>query len=120
MGRRPKEDRGEVKTIVVGVKLTPTERAALDRLVEMRSAEIAKVMGERIEATASGVLRWLLLETAKARGIPTEASESRLPSPPEPEPPAPPKRSPAKASSSRAPAAKGKPMKGKPTKGRGR
>lgn len=114
MGRRPKEDRGEVKTIVVGVKLTEAERAALDRLVEMRSAEIAEVMGERIEATASGVLRWLLVREAKARGV-LPSGSSRPPPPPEPEPPAPPKRSSSKVSS-----AKASPSKGKPTKGRGR
>jgi hypothetical protein len=110
MGRQPKEDRSEVKTIVVGVKLTEAEREVLARLVEIRSAEIAKVMGERIEATASGVLRWLLLEAAKARGIPTVAGESKSP-PPEPEPPARPKAA-TKATKAAA--------KGKPAKGRGR
>jgi hypothetical protein len=113
MGRRPKEDRGEVKTIVVGVKLTEAERAALDRLVEMRSAEIAEVMGERIEATASGVLRWLLVREAKARGV-SVGGNSKPPTPPEPKLPARP-RLPSKASSARTPA-----TKGKPTKGRGR
>jgi hypothetical protein len=105
MGRQPKQDRGEVKTIVVGVKLTEGEREALGRLVEMRSDEIEEMMGERIEATASGVLRWLLVKEAKARGIPTGAGESRPPPPPEPEPPARPKAAP-------------KTAKGKPSKGR--
>lgn len=111
MGRRPKEDRGEVKTIVVGVKLTEAERAALDRLVEMRSAEIAEVVGERIEATASGVLRWLLVREAKARGV-LIGGNSRPPTPPEPEPPDRP-RSPSKASSAKTPATKGRPAKGR-------
>ncbi len=80
MGRRAKEDRGAVRTTVVGVKLSEAERSALDHLVEVRSAEIAEVMGERVEATASGVLRWLLLREAKARGMPIGAG-ARPPGP---------------------------------------
>ncbi|HEU4403704.1 MAG TPA: hypothetical protein VFS43_00190 [Polyangiaceae bacterium] len=102
MGRRPKEDRDLVKTVTVGVKLTVAEREALDRLVEVRSAELARLTGERIEATASGVLRWLMLEAAAARGIPTGAGEAR------------PTGAPAR------PRATAKAPKGKPAKGRKR
>src|SRR5215213_6558200 len=116
MGRQPKSNRGDVKTVVVGVKLTLAEREALGQLVEMRTAEIAELMGERIEATASGVLRWLLVKEAKARGIMTGPGESKPPPPPEPEPP------PRPAPKAPAKAAKTLPSKGKasPSKGRGR
>jgi hypothetical protein len=114
MPRPPKADRDAVKSIVVGVKLTPAEKAVLDRLVERRADEAEKALGQRFDVNASAYIRWLIAREAKAQGVDPEGLES-----PEPGPvaskAAPRAKAPAKASSAKtkAPATKLEPGKGR-------
>jgi hypothetical protein len=69
MARPPKADREAVKSNVVGVKLTQTERDMLDRLVNKRAADVEKLTGQRLEMNASAYIRWLIAREAKAEGV---------------------------------------------------
>lgn len=69
MVRPRKEDRAEVRDVILTLKLSPTERARLDVLCEARAAELFQLTGERIAVTASSYLRGLMERDAQARGL---------------------------------------------------
>jgi hypothetical protein len=90
MARPPKHDRSSVATDTLTLRLSPDDRAMLDRLVAHRAAELAD---EGIEVTAASFVRGLIRREAKARGLldaasgTTTASEKpRATSEPAPEP----------------------------------
>jgi hypothetical protein len=53
----------------VHVRLSPDDRALLDRLVEA----VRKELGPGITVTDAGVLRWLLVREGRARGLASKA-----------------------------------------------
>jgi hypothetical protein len=87
MARPLKQDRSSVATDTLTLRLSPDDRAMLDRLVAHRTAELAD---EGIEVTAASFVRGLIRREAKARGLldavgsNTTASE-KLSATPEPE-----------------------------------
>ena len=90
MSRPPKQDRASVATDTLTLRLSPDDRALLDRLIEHRAAELAD---EGIEVTAASFVRGLIRREAKARGLLDVASGSakgsdkpRTKPGPEPEP----------------------------------
>jgi hypothetical protein len=66
MARPPKQDRSSVATDTLTLRLSPDDRAMLDRLVAHRAAELAD---EGIEVTAASFVRGLIRREAKARGF---------------------------------------------------
>ena len=66
MARPPKHDRSSVATDTLTLRLSPDDRAMLDRLVAHRAAELAD---EGIEVTAASFVRGLIRREAKARGL---------------------------------------------------
>lgn len=69
-GRPPIADREAVRSRLVTLKLSPTERDLLDRLIEARAIDLrAETSGARIEVTASSYLRWLLMRDAEVRQL---------------------------------------------------
>ena len=66
MARPPKQDRSSVATDTLTLRLSPDDRAMLDRLVAHRAAELAD---EGIEVTAASFVRGLIRREAKARGL---------------------------------------------------
>ena len=66
MARPPKQDRSSVATDTLTLRLSPDDRAMLDRLVADRAAELAD---EGIEVTAASFVRGLIRREAKARGL---------------------------------------------------
>ncbi len=88
MARPPKQDRSSVATDTLTLRLSPDDRAMLDRLVAHRAAELAE---EGIEVTAASFVRGLIRREAKARGLLDVASgtttvSEKSPATPEPEP----------------------------------
>ena len=71
MARPPKQDRSSVATDTLTLRLSPDDRAMLDRLVAHRAAELAD---EGIEVTAASFVRGLIRREAKARGLLDAAS----------------------------------------------
>lgn len=69
MPRTPREDRSDVKDVVLTLKLSKSERALLDRLAAARAAELAKLTGERTLVTVARYLRWVMMRDAEARGM---------------------------------------------------
>jgi hypothetical protein len=69
MPRPPREDRSDVKDVVLTLKLSKAERALLDRLAADRALELAKLTGERTSVTVARYLRWLMMRDAEARGM---------------------------------------------------
>jgi hypothetical protein len=66
MARPLKQDRSSVATDTLTLRLSPDDRAMLDRLVAHRAAELAE---EGIEVTAASFVRGLIRREAKARGL---------------------------------------------------
>jgi helix-turn-helix protein len=66
MARPPKQDRSSVATDTLTLRLSPDDRALLDRLVAHRAAELAD---EGIEVTAASFVRGLIRREGKARGL---------------------------------------------------
>jgi hypothetical protein len=66
MARPPKQDRSSVATDTLTLRLSPDDRAMLDRLVAHRAAELAD---EGIEVTAASFVRGLIRREAKARDL---------------------------------------------------
>ena len=66
MARPLKQDRSSVATDTLTLRLSPDDRAMLDRLVAHRAAELAD---EGIEVTAASFVRGLIRREAKARGL---------------------------------------------------
>jgi hypothetical protein len=66
MARPPKQDRSSVATDTLTLRLSPDDRAMLDRLVAHRAAELAD---EGIEVTAASFVRGLIRREAKANGL---------------------------------------------------
>jgi len=93
MGRPPK-DRSGPATETLTLRLTREDRALLDRLVELRAAEL---VDEGIDVTATSYVRGLIRRDGKARGV-LEEQSANPPDVPAPRPPAkrktPPKRRP--------------------------
>jgi hypothetical protein len=90
MARPLKQDRSSVATDTLTLRLSPDDRAMLDRLVALRAVEL---VDEGIEVTAASFVRGLIRREAKARGLldaaggNTTASEKpRATSEPEPRP----------------------------------
>ena len=71
MARPLKQDRSSVATDTLTLRLSPDDRAMLDRLVAHRAAELAD---EGIEVTAASFVRGLIRREAKARGLLDAAS----------------------------------------------
>jgi hypothetical protein len=71
MARPPKQDRSSVATDTLTLRLSPDDRAMLDRLVAHRATELAD---EGIEVTAASFVRGLIRREAKARGLLDAAS----------------------------------------------
>lgn len=71
LGGRPAiDDRDTVRSVTVTLKMSPAERALLDRLIAARAAEErASTAGARVEVTVSSLVRELLHREAKARGL---------------------------------------------------
>jgi hypothetical protein len=69
MPRPPREDRSNIKDVVLTLKVSKAERALLDRLAAARAAELAKLTGERTTVTVGRYLRWLMMRDAEARGM---------------------------------------------------
>jgi hypothetical protein len=66
MARPPKQDRSSVATDTLTLRLSPDDRALLDRLVAHRATELAD---EGIEVTAASFVRGLIRREGKARGL---------------------------------------------------
>jgi hypothetical protein len=66
MARPLKQDRSSVATDTLTLRLSPDDRAMLDRLVAHRAAEL---VDEGIEVTAASFVRSLIRREAKARGL---------------------------------------------------
>jgi hypothetical protein len=66
MARPLKQDRSSVATDTLTLRLSPDDRAMLDRLVAHRAAELAE---EGIDVTAASFVRGLIRREAKARGL---------------------------------------------------
>ena len=71
MARPLKQDRSSVATDTLTLRLSPDDRAMLDRLVAHRATELAD---EGIEVTAASFVRGLIRREAKARGLLDAAS----------------------------------------------
>jgi hypothetical protein len=71
MARPLKQDRSSVATDTLTLRLSPDDRAMLDRLVAHRAAELAD---EGIEVTAASFVRGLIRREAKVRGLLDAAS----------------------------------------------
>jgi transcriptional regulator with XRE-family HTH domain len=71
MARPPKQDRSSVATDTLTLRLSPDDRAMLNRLVAHRAAEL---VDEGIEVTAASFVRGLIRREAKARGLLDAAS----------------------------------------------
>jgi hypothetical protein len=65
MGRPPKDRTGPA-TEALSLRLTPEDRALLNRLVTMRSEELSD---EAVEVTATSYVRALIRREARAKGI---------------------------------------------------
>ena len=65
MGRPPKDRTGPA-TEALSLRLTPEDRALLNRLVTMRSEELSD---EAVEVTATSYIRALIRRDARAKGI---------------------------------------------------
>jgi hypothetical protein len=76
MARPPKQDRSSVATDTLTLRLSPDDRAMLDRLVAYRAAELAD---EGIEVTAASFVRGLIRREAKARGLLDAATATEKP-----------------------------------------
>ncbi len=66
MARPPKQDRSSVATDTLTLRLSPDDRALLDRLVAHRAAELSD---EGIDVTAASFVRGLIRREGKARGL---------------------------------------------------
>jgi hypothetical protein len=75
MPRPPKPDRGTVKNTILAVRLSPDDRALVDRLVQARAEELARLAGQPIDVTAASYVRWLILRDAEARGMAVSADK---------------------------------------------
>ena len=73
MTRPPKQDRASVATDTLTLRLSPDDRALLDRLVAHRAAELAD---EGIDVTAASFVRGLIRREGKARGLLDPASSA--------------------------------------------
>ena len=71
MARPLKQDRSSVATDTLTLRLSPDDRAMLDRLVAHRAVELAD---EGIEVTAASFVRGLIRREAKGRGLLDAAS----------------------------------------------
>jgi hypothetical protein len=63
---RPKAKPAEKKTAAVSLRMTAAERAIFDKLKASREQELE---GEGVEVTDAGMLRWLFMREAIARGL---------------------------------------------------
>ena len=54
------------KTQAVQIRLTPEEKAAFDRLIASRAEELR---GQGMDVTGASVIRWLIAEKVKERGL---------------------------------------------------
>jgi hypothetical protein len=66
MVRTPRDDRSTVKETSITLRLTFSERDALNRLVTLRAEEL----GPDATVTQGSYMRGLLREAARAKGIP--------------------------------------------------
>lgn len=70
LGRPRREDRSEVRSELVTLKLTPPEAGQLDKLIALREAEVSAASGGgRVVLSRSSVLRELLEAECKRRGL---------------------------------------------------
>jgi hypothetical protein len=72
MSRRPIDERSGPATETLTLRLTPDDRALLDRLIDLRAAELAD---DGIEVTAASYVRGLIRRDAKVRGLLPEARD---------------------------------------------
>jgi hypothetical protein len=80
MGRPPK-DRTGAATATLTLRLTPDDRALLDKLVALRAAKLAELADEALEVTATSYVRWLIRREARHEGLLGEPPDRANPSP---------------------------------------
>lgn len=65
-GRPRTKNRGEVRGLMLTLRLAPGDREALDALVRARAEDLSEEGGT---VSAASIVRWLIVKEAKERGL---------------------------------------------------